>query len=111
MRNTMSFMRGSSELALAAASANTKDTRVELRTSVDIKEKLRAAASLAGVDMSAFILIAATQAAQRMLDDQRVRVLAAQEWDTVNAILKSDRRPGNQLREFMESEPDYERDF
>ena len=70
MRNTK-LTGGSASLALAGA----KDTRVELRTSVDIKEKLREAASLVGVDMSAFILMAATRAAQQTLDEQRMRVL------------------------------------
>ncbi|RXJ35256.1 DUF1778 domain-containing protein, partial [Escherichia coli] len=53
MRNT-SVSGGSASYALAGA----KDARLELRTSLEIKEKLREAASLVGVDMSSFILMA-----------------------------------------------------
>jgi uncharacterized protein (DUF1778 family) len=106
MRNT-DVTGGSANLALAGA----KDTRVELRTSVDIKEKLRAAASLAGVDLSAFILMAATRAAQQTLDEQRMRVFSEKEWDHMNALINSPRQAGNKLRTLMTGEVKYERDF
>ncbi|BDO04959.1 DUF1778 domain-containing protein [Klebsiella quasipneumoniae] len=98
---------GSDSLALAGA----KDTRVELRTSVDIKEKLREAASLVGVDMSAFILMAATRAAQQTLDEQRMRVLSEQEWNHLNDIINSPRQPGDKLRALMTGKPRYVREY
>lgn len=106
MRNT-NLGGGSASLALAGA----KDTRVELRTSADIKEKLRAAASLAGVDMSAFILMAATRAAQQTLDEERMRVLNEQEWERLNSAINSPREPGDKLRALMTREPKYERHY
>ncbi|MBA1359769.1 DUF1778 domain-containing protein [Klebsiella pneumoniae] len=106
MRNTK-LTDGSASLALAGA----KDTRVELRTSVDIKEKLREAASLVGVDMSAFILMAATRAAQQTLDEQRMRVLSEQEWNHLNDIINSPRQPGDKLRALMTGKPRYVREY
>lgn len=107
MRNTNVTCGGSAGLSLAGA----KDTRVELRTSVDIKEKLREAASLVGVDMSAFILMAATRAAQQALDEQRMRVLSEQEWNHLNEVINSPRQPGDKLRALMTGKPKYERKF
>ena len=106
MRNTK-LTGGSASLALAGAN----DTRVELRTSVDIKEKLREAASLVGVDMSAFILMAATRAAQQTLDEQRMRVLSEQEWNHLNDIINSPRQPGDKLRALMTGKPRYVREY
>ncbi|BDO22415.1 hypothetical protein KAM645c_55050 (plasmid) [Klebsiella quasipneumoniae subsp. quasipneumoniae] len=106
MRNT-NVTGGSASLALAGA----KDTRVELRTSADIKEKLKEAASLVGVDMSAFILMAATRAAQQALDEQRMRVLSEQEWNHLNDIINSPRQPGEKLRALMTRETRYVRDY
>ncbi|EIX9340934.1 MULTISPECIES: type II toxin-antitoxin system TacA family antitoxin [Klebsiella] len=106
MRNTK-LTGGSASLALAGA----KDTRVELRTSVDIKEKLREAASLVGVDMSAFILMAATRAAQQTLDEQRMRVLSEQQWNHLNDIINSPRQPGDKLRALMTGKPRYVREY
>lgn len=106
MRNT-NLNGGSASLTLAGA----KDTRVELRTSADIKEKLRQAASLVGVDMSAFILMAATRAAQQALDEQRMRVFSEQEWNHLNDIINSPRQPGDKLRNLMTRKPKYVREY
>lgn len=106
MRNTYAS-GGSAGTTLAGA----KDTRVELRTSVDIKEKLRAAASLIGVDMSSFILMAATQAAQRAIDEERMRVVTAHEWAQLNDILNTPHQPGDKLRNLMNRETRYERKY
>ena len=106
MRNT-NLGGGSASLALAGA----KGTRVELRTSVDIKEILREAASLVGVDMSAFILMAATRAAQQALDEQRMRVLSEQEWNHLNEVMNSPRQPGDKLRALMTEKVKYERKY
>lgn len=106
MRNT--YVSGDSA---NLSSATAKDTRVELRTSIDIKEKLRAAASLAGVDMSSFILMAATQAAQRAIDQERMRVVTASEWESLNEILNTPHQPGDKLRNLMTRETRYERKY
>jgi len=84
MRNT-NLGGGSAEASLAKV----KDTRVELRTSADHKEKLRAASSLAGVDLSAFILMAAMEKAQELLDKQMMRTLSVEAWDRMMVALNS----------------------
>ncbi|KTR97866.1 DUF1778 domain-containing protein [Pantoea dispersa] len=86
-----------------------KDTRVELRTSLDIKEKLRAAASLAGVDLSAFIIMAATREAQHMIDSEHTRHLNEQAWKKLNAILESAPQPTEELVDLMTRAPRYVR--
>ena len=75
------------------------------------QEKLREAASLVGVDMSAFILMAATRAAQQTLDEQRMRVLSEQEWNHLNDIINSPRQPGDKLRALMTGKPRYVREY
>ena len=52
-----------------------KNARVELKTSPDAKNKLREAAQAVGVDLSAFILSAAMERAESVLDNQRRRDL------------------------------------
>lgn len=84
MRNT-NLGGGSFDMTLAAA----KDTRVELRTSTDNKDKLRAASSLAGVDLSAFVLMAAMEKAQELLDKQMMRTLSIDAWERISKALNS----------------------
>lgn len=105
MRNTIAI-GGSNDLV-----GITKDSRVELRTSSEIKEHLREAASSLGVDMSSFILTAAVQAANRALDEQRMRMLSESEWKKMNEILNTPRQPGQRLRNLMTRAVKYERQF
>lgn len=96
MRNN--HLRGGSE-GLASATAlskneveffstsEVKNTRLELRTTSDIKEKIRSASSLMGVDMSSFIVLAATELAQKTLEKQRMRVLSDEAWNKLNALI------------------------
>ncbi|MEI7063982.1 DUF1778 domain-containing protein [Dickeya chrysanthemi] len=105
MRNT-SIIGGSNDLV-----STTKDSRVELRTSSEIKEHLREAASIAGVDMSSFILAAAVQAANRALEEQRIRMLNESEWKKMNEILNTPRHPGERLRNLMTRTLEHERQF
>lgn len=104
MRNT-NTSGGSASFALAGA----KDTRLELRTSLDIKEKLREAASLVGVDMSSFILMAAMKAAQHELDSQRLRILSEHEWEHLNNVLINPRPAGDKLRTLMTRKTRYDK--
>ncbi|MEN4527311.1 type II toxin-antitoxin system TacA family antitoxin [Pantoea agglomerans] len=95
--------------ALAKQLSAQKDTRVELRTSLDIKEKLRTAASLAGVDLSSFIIMAATREAQHMIDAEHTRYLNEQAWNKMNAILESSPEPTEALIDLMTRAPRYVR--
>ncbi len=106
MRNT-SVSGGSASYALAGA----KDARLELRTSLEIKEKLREAASLVGVDMSSFILMAAMKAAQHELDNQRLRILSEYEWEHLNYVLNNPCPAGDKLRKLMTRKTKYEKQY
>jgi|GEM_PF-1188294 uncharacterized protein (DUF1778 family) len=86
-----------------------KDARLELRTSVDIKEQLRLAATLAGVDMSSFILMVATQKAQELIYAEHQRVLSEAQWNKLNDAIMSPRQPGEQLKGLMQGKPRYVR--
>ena len=105
MRNTSVKSGGSASEFLVT----TKDTRLELRTSSDIKEKLRSASLLAGVDMTAFILMAATQKAQELIDHQHLRSLNETAWNNLNEMIMSPRRPSEKLERLMTGKPRYVR--
>lgn len=96
MRNN--HLRGGSEGLASATALNKKEvgifptsevknTRLELRTTSDFKEKVRSASSLMGVDMSSFIVLAATELAQKTLEKQRMRLLTEEAWNKLNALI------------------------
>ncbi len=70
-----------------------KNARVELKTSPDAKNKLREAAQAVGVDLSAFILSAAMERAESVLDNQRRRELSNQSWGILSLNLLNRRSP------------------
>lgn len=78
-----------------------KNARVELKTSADIKDLLREAAAAAGLDLSAFILNAAMERAETVLDNQRSRQLSAQSWQEVNQLLSEPAAPTLTLQALM----------
>lgn len=78
-----------------------KNARVELKTSADIKDLLREAAAAAGLDLSAFILNAAMERAETVLDNQRSRQLSAQSWQEVNQLLSEPAAPTMALQALM----------
>lgn len=78
-----------------------KNARVELKTSADIKDLLREAAAAAGLDLSAFILNAAMERAETVLDNQRSRQLSAQSWQEVNQLLSEPAAPTLALQALM----------
>ncbi len=79
----------------------TKDARVELKTSSNSKDLLREAASAAGLDLSAFILSAALERAESVLDNQRRRQLSEKSWQQVNQLLSEPAAPTLALQALM----------
>lgn len=108
MRNTLAFNSGGSQ---SQALGSTKDARLELRTSSEMKDKLRAAAALAGVDMSSYILTLIAPEVNRVLHEERVRLLSEEQWEKVQNVLNSTAEPGERLRSLMNGEQKYERHF
>ena len=75
--------------------------RVELKTSPDAKNKLREAAQAVGVDLSAFILSAAMERAESVLDNQRRRELSNQSWELMNQLIAEPAQPTLALKALM----------
>ncbi|WP_395303524.1 DUF1778 domain-containing protein [Enterobacter sp. ECC-019] len=78
-----------------------KNARVELKTSNDLKDVLREAATAAGLDLSAFILNAALERAESVLENQRRRQLSEQSWQQVNQLLSEPAAPTLALKALM----------
>ncbi|MBD2809723.1 DUF1778 domain-containing protein [Xenorhabdus sp. Vera] len=70
-----------------------KNARVELKTSTELKETLRQAAQVAGVDLSAFILNAAFERAEEVLENQKSRELDEENWRTLNMLIAEPASP------------------
>lgn len=83
-----------------------KNARVELKTSPDLKNVLREAAAATGLDLSAFILNAALERAESVLDNQRRRQLSSQSWQQVNQLLSEPATPTLALQALMRRKKD-----
>lgn len=83
-----------------------KNARVELKTSSDLKEVLREAAVAAGLDLSAFILNAALERAESVLDNQRRRQVSEQSWQQINQLLSEPAAPTLALKALMRRRKD-----
>jgi uncharacterized protein (DUF1778 family) len=83
-----------------------KNARVELKTSAELKDMLREAAAAAGLDLSAFILNAALERAESVLDHQRRRQLSTQSWQQVNQLLSEPAAPTLALQALMRRKKD-----
>ena len=89
-----------------AEGRNIKTARVELKTSPDLKDMLREAAAAAGLDLSAFILNAAIERAESVLDNQRRRELTTQGWQQLNELLAEPAAPTLALQALMRRKKD-----
>lgn len=89
-----------------ADAKNVKNARVELKTSTDLKDVLREAAMAAGLDLSAFILNAALERAESVLENQRRRKLSEQSWQQVNQLLSEPAAPTLALKALMRRRKD-----
>lgn len=87
--------------AFPADSKSVKNARVELKTSSDLKDVLREAATAAGLDLSAFILNAALERAESVLENQRRRQLSEQSWQQMNQLLSEPAAPTLALTALM----------
>ena len=87
-------------VALPDIDKTLKNARVELKTSPDAKNKLREAAQAVGVDLSAFILSAAMERAESVLDNQR-RELSNQSWELMNQLIAEPAQPTLALKALM----------
>lgn len=77
-----------------------KNARVELKTSPDAKTNFVLAQAV-GVDLSAFILSAAMERAESVLDNQRRRELSNQSWELMNQLIAEPAQPTLALKALM----------
>ena len=61
------------------ATIDTKDSRIEFKTSKDIKALLQGAANALGMDLSSFLISTATQRAKDVMIEEKILMLSKQE--------------------------------
>lgn len=86
-----------------------KDARMELKTTKSLKEMLKTAASLAGQDLTSFVLASAEERAKSVLSDYESLSLSREEQANFMKALTSPSRPTNALKELMSAESLVER--
>lgn len=87
----------------------TKTARVELKTSDEAKDTIRQAAAAYGLDLSSFILSAAIERAEMVLERQRRRELSEAGWTRLNEVLNSHSAPTPALVSLMRGKSKNER--
>ncbi|MEA3418434.1 MAG: DUF1778 domain-containing protein [Campylobacterota bacterium] len=83
---------------------DTKDARIEFKTSRDIKTLLQDAASSLGMDLSSFLISTATQRAKDIIKEDNLLTLSKEEWQHFENLISSPRKPTKELKELMNLE-------
>lgn len=86
------------------AAIDTKDARIEFKTSKDIKILLQDAANSLGMDLSSFLISTATQRAKDVIREDNLLTLSKEEWKSFKDALHSPKKPTKALRELMNLE-------
>ena len=83
------------------ATAETKDARIEFKTSQEIKTLFQGAANALGMDLSSFLISTAIQRAKTVMLEEKMLTLATGEWERFEAALAHPRPPTTALRDLM----------
>jgi len=83
---------------------DTKDARIEFKTSKDIKSLLQGAANALGMDLSSFLISTATQRAKDVMLEEKVLTLSKQEWEKLEKELANPKPATKELKELMNME-------
>ncbi len=86
-----------------------KNARMELKTTKRLKEMLNSAASLAGQDLTSFVLASAEERAKSVLSEYQSLSLSHKEQLSFMAALTKPSRPTKALKELMSAESLVER--
>lgn len=78
-----------------------KTTRMEQRTKPHVKDQIRRAAALLGVDETTFVTAAALERAQATIAEHERTVLSADDRDAILAALSAPGEPTDALRHAM----------
>ena len=79
--------------------ATTAQERIDLRTTIEIKELIARAASTSGMSVSAFLISAAQERAKQILNETELMTLSARDWDSFFKALDNSDRPRPRLDE------------
>ena len=86
------------------ATLDSKDARIEFKTSKDIKALLQGAANALGMDLSSFLVSTATQRAKDVMMEEKVMMLSKQEWKNFEKELANPKPATKELKELMNME-------
>ncbi len=89
---------------MIVANKNLKDTRIEFKTSKDIKILLQSAANSLGMDLSSFLISTATQKAKEIIKEDNLLMLSSNEWDKFQKSIETDKKPTKELQKLMNLE-------
>lgn len=79
-----------------------KQERIDLRTTLEIKQTLVRAAAHRGTSVSAFLLDAAQQQARKILEEEETIVLSPEDWVAFSSILDNEDKPRLKLGNAMQ---------
>lgn len=77
---------------MANAGAVSKPARIELKTSLEVKELLERAAAINGINLTAFIINQARERAQAIVESETTLHLNQHAWTQFEAILDNPRK-------------------
>ena len=89
---------------MLANTKDLKDTRIEFKTSKDIKILLQSAANSLGMDLSSFLISTATQRAKDVIREDNILTLSKEEWKHFERNIISQKKPTEALKELMNLE-------
>ena len=84
-----------------SAAIDTKDARIEFKTSKDIKALLKKAANALGMDLSSFLIATATQRAKDVIKEDKLLALSQEEWKAFEAMVYAPKQPTEALCDLM----------
>ncbi len=87
-----------------SATKDLKDTRIEFKTSKDIKTLLQSAANSLGMDLSSFLISSATQRAKEVIREDNLLILSSSEWDKFQESIKTPKKQTKALQKLMNLE-------
>ena len=86
------------------ATIDTKDARIEFKTTKELKSLLQSAANALGMDLSGFLISTATQRAKDVMLEEKVLTLSKQEWGNFEKELAHPKPASKALKELMNTE-------
>ena len=90
---------------MSEAASQTREERIDLRTTRQVKDRIQQAAEYLGTSVSAFVVQHAYEAAQRLLVERESLVLSNRERDLFLTLVETPPEPTDTLRRLLGSAP------